>query len=91
MKKLIYRGLLITALLVGSFAALSGASAFVQGLSNDKDLGNSLPDPDRPYFDACGNKYAYDGTLIEKGTGCDQASPSPATTTETPQVKNQCQ
>jgi hypothetical protein len=37
---------------------------------SDKDPINSLPDPNRPYFDGCGNQYDYMGNLINKGTGC---------------------
>lgn len=31
----------------------------------DKDPSANLPDPDRPYYDAAGNKYDYLGNLIE--------------------------
>lgn len=89
MRKYIYHGLIVTAVLVGSFAAVTGADQFVQGLSNDKDLGNSLPDPDRPYYDACGSKFAYDGTLISQGTGCDPVT-TPAVTTPTQTEDKQC-
>ncbi len=37
---------------------------------NDKDIQNSLPDPNRPYYDACGSKFDYQGNLLEAGAGC---------------------
>lgn len=33
------------------------------------------PNPDRTYFDGCGNEYSYNGVLIKAGNGC------PTTTT----------
>lgn len=35
---------------------------------SDKDP--TPPNPDRPYFDQCGNQYDYKGNLINKGNGC---------------------
>lgn len=37
---------------------------------SDKDPVNSLPDPNRPYYDVCGNEFDYMGNLISKGSGC---------------------
>jgi hypothetical protein len=36
----------------------------------DKDIQSSLPDPNRDYYDGCGNRFDYKGNLKEKGSGC---------------------
>lgn len=38
--------------------------------ASDKDLENSLPDPNRDYYDECGNLYTYDGKLKERVANC---------------------
>jgi hypothetical protein len=90
MGKYIFRGLVVTAVLVGSFAAVTGASQFAQALPNGKDTENTQPDPDRPYYDGCGNKFSYDGTLISQGNGC-EPEPAQAVTTLTTTEAKQCQ
>jgi hypothetical protein len=40
---------------------------------SDKDLSN-LPDPNRPSYDMWGNKFSYDGVLLETGT-CPYSDP----------------
>lgn len=39
------------------------------------DKNPTPPDPNRPYFDACGNEYDYQGNLIAQGTGCPATAP----------------
>jgi hypothetical protein len=64
------RRYIITALMVGLVLAIFCFTQAVGALSSDKDLGNSLPDPDRNYYGKCGNLYNYQGHLIKKGKGC---------------------
>lgn len=66
------KSLLVLGVLVGVIIVFTVQSAQGQeiGIVNDKDLGNSLPDPDRNYYGKCGNLYNYQGHLIKKGKGC---------------------
>lgn len=36
--------------------------------ANDKDVANSLPDPNRNYYDGLGNLYDYTGRLLQAAT-----------------------
>lgn len=58
----------ITSLLVITLIIISGlvGGAILKEAhaQDDKDIGNSLPDPDRNYFDGNGNEYNYKGELI---------------------------
>ena len=53
----------------------------VMGLKNDaivapaSDKDPAPSDPNRPYYDACGNEFDYQGHLIKKGAGCQMIKP----------------
>lgn len=65
------RIIVILVIVIAAAASLHhGHAQPLMSVVNDKDIQNSLPDPNRPYFDGCGNKFDYQGNLLEAGTGC---------------------
>lgn len=50
-----------------------GKCEFNQNGALDKDP--TPPAANRPYFDACGNQYDYQGNLISQGSGCPTTTP----------------